>query len=177
VLDLVWVDLSDLTARGLAPIERVSVDVRDLLEPFGMRVTWRVEAPGADFPASRTIVVLQRSNPDPKHARRPVGGAVAAQRTGRRTLWIFPAQVAGGLGLDLERLPSWSFRQQHAFARALAVVVAHELQHLAGAGHAPEGLMAATLGAGQLRDRALEVDTRLTLEFRAALAAPASPER
>jgi hypothetical protein len=79
--------------------------------------------------------------------------------------------------IDLERLPSWSFRQRHEFTRALAVVVAHELQHLAGAGHAPEGLMATALGARQLRDRELEVDARLTPEFRAALAAPASPER
>jgi hypothetical protein len=84
--------------------------------------------------------------------------------------------VAGGLGLDLERLPCWSFRQRHDFARALAGVVAHELQHLAGAGHAPEGLMAAALGTSQLRDRELEVDARLTPELRAALAAPASPE-
>jgi hypothetical protein len=38
-------------------------------------------------------------------------------------------------------------------------------------------LMATVLGASQLRDRELEVDARLTPEFRAALAAPASPER
>ena len=177
VLDLVWVDLTDLTARGPAPIERVSVEVRDLLAPLGVRVVWRVEAPGIAFPPSRTIVVLQRSNPDPTHARRLAGGAVAADPKGRRTLWVFPALVAGGLGLALERLPFWSFRHQHEFTRAMAVVVAHELQHLAGAGHAPEGLMAGTLGSSQLRDRQLEMDARLAPEVLSALSAPASPER
>jgi len=154
----------------------VSVEVRDLMAPLGVRVVWRVEAPGVAFPPSRTIVVLQRSNPDPTHARRPVGGNVAVDPNGRRTLWVFPACVAGGLGLTLESLPFWSFRQQHEFTRALAVVVAHELHHLAGAGHAPEGLMAATLSSRQLRDRQLEMDARLAPEFRAALSAPASPE-
>lgn len=175
-LDLVWVDLTDLSAWGPAPIERVSADVRELLAPLGVRVAWRVEAPGRVFPGGQVTVVLARSNLNPSHAGRPVAGAVTVDPGEAGSLSVFPAVVAGGIGLTLERLPLWTFRQRREFTRALAMVVAHELAHrVAGAGHSPGGLMSETLCSRQLRDRGLGAEPRLAAGFRAALARPPGP--
>jgi hypothetical protein len=170
-LDLVWVDLAEtdptlLTGMGAA--------AEDLLAPLGIQVTSRVELPRFGFRGGTAIVILSRSNPNPAHAGRPVAGAVVAERTGSHGVWVFPPTVARGLGLALERVPQWSDRQRREFAHAVAVVVAHELAHsLAGVGHAPDGLMAETLGSRQLRDRQLWMEDWLASRFRSALATSA----
>lgn len=173
VLDLAWVDL---TRMSPVLIGQVSSEVRDLLAPVGVRVVSRVEAPGLGFPPGQATIILARSNPNPSQAGRSVCGAVAASPEASRTVWAFPACVAGSLGLTLEHQFLWPFGQRRAFARALAVVVAHELHHLAGVDHSSRGLMSRHLRPSQLRDRHLEMDGRLAPRFRAALAARAHPE-
>jgi hypothetical protein len=168
LLDLVWIDLTGLSPAvvGLARAE-----VGDLLAPLGVRVVSRLESPGVGFPPGQAIVILRRSDPNPAHTGRSVGGAVTEAPETSRTLWVFPACVADGLGLTLEHQPLWSSGQRREFARALAVVVIHELQHLAGAHHSSGGLMSRSICPSQLRDRHLQFDARLAPRLQAALAA------
>lgn len=176
VLDLVWVDLA---AVGPALMMDASAEVRDLLSPLGVRVTSRVEAPGLGYPPSDATVLLARRIPNgarPARSGQFVAGS-AALGNGSHNVWVLPAPVADCLNLALERRPLWTYLQRREFAHALAVVVAHELAHsLAGAVHAPAGLMAKTLRPGRLRDRHLGMDARLAPHFRAALTAPPPPE-
>ena len=172
LLDLVWVDL---TGMSPAVVGLACSELGDLLAPLGVRVVSRLESPGVAFRPGQAIVILRRSSPNPAHTWLSVGGAVTEAPETSRTLWVFPACVAGSLGLTLEHQLLWSSGQRREFARALAVVVAHELQHLAGAHHSPGGLMSRSICPSQLRDRHLELDTRLAPGFKAALAARTHP--
>ena len=161
-----------------APIQRVSVEVRDLMAPAGgVRVVWRVEAPGVAFPPSRTIVVLHAIEPRPNPRD---GGPWAPTWQSTRT---------GGALSGSPRLRGGRPRPHPGEPPLLVVPTATRVHPCHGRGRCPraatpgrgsvtppEGLMAATLGSSQLRDRQLEMDVRLAPEFRATLSAPASPE-
>jgi hypothetical protein len=171
-LDLVWVDLA---AMGPTMVKQTSGEVRDLLAPLGVRVTSRIEAPVLAFrPGQAAVILLQRSQ-NVAHTGSPVAGSVTPGDP-NHTAWVNPALVADGLGLALERWPSWTLLKRRAFARALAAVVAHELAHsLAGASHAPGGIMAETLRPGLLCNRHLAMDPQLAPGFQVAMAAEPSP--
>ncbi len=138
-LALTWVDVSGMPAGSLtAAIE----EARRLLEPTGIRVAARQERAGVPITAGSVIVLYVRD-------RRSDGSKTlwgAAPADGDRAVWVYPERVASAVGLDPAVPHAWSAAADIRFRRLLGAVVAHELLHrLAGAPHAEEGVMAATL--------------------------------
>ena len=130
-----------------------------------------MSAPGTDGEVGGVRVVLMRSNPNRARRGAPAGGAVRLEPGRQLTAWIFPAEIAGALGLAFERRPLWDVPSRQRLQRALAVVVAHELAHaLAGAGHSRAGLMAPQMRPRQMLDPGLAFDADLGPAFLAGLA-------
>lgn len=174
-LQLTWVDVSGMPAGSLAA---AIGDAQRLLEPAGIRVTARQESAGVPVPAGSMIVLFLRD-------REGAGSDTlwgAAQADSDNAVWAYPQRVASAVGLDPAVPHAWSGAGDIRFRRLLGAVVAHELLHrLAGAPHAEEGVMAATLSPSdpvsefcveaELRARLREGVARLS----AGLSLPALP--
>jgi hypothetical protein len=138
-LHLSWVDVSGMPA---GPLAAAISEAQRLLEPAGIRVRARREGAGAQVRAGSMVVVFALD-------REGVGsdGLWGAAPAGAdNAVWVYPQRVASALGLDPAMPHAWPAGADLRFRRLLGIVVAHELLHrLAGAPHAPEGLMAPTL--------------------------------
>jgi hypothetical protein len=138
-LHLSWVDVSGMPAGLLAA---AIAEAQRLLEPAGIRVRARNERAGTPVQACSIVVVFARDRKGDGSDR--LWGAAPAGAD--NAVWVYPQRVASALGLDPAVPHAWSAGGDLSVRRLLGVVVAHELLHrLAGAPHAPEGLMAPTL--------------------------------
>ena len=162
-LQLTWVDVSGITA---GPLAAAIAEARRLLEPAGIRVTARQERAGVPVPAGSMIVLFLRD-------REGAGSDTlwgAAQADTDNAVWAYPERVASAVGLDPAVPHAWSGASDIRFRRLLGAVVAHELLHrLAGAPHAEEGVMAATLSpSGSFSE--FRVEAELTARLREGVA-------
>ena len=103
-LRLVWVDLCGI---GPSTIRGTTRELQVLFDPLVIRLAAETSVPGTDGEAGGVRVVLMRSNPNRARRHAPVGGAVLLEPGRQLTVWIFPTEVAGALGLAFERRPLW----------------------------------------------------------------------
>ena len=167
-MPLFWADLCGTPADLL---EAAAGHLQELVRPAAVRVSSRVSTAGSGRPVEGVTVALMCSPPGPRGLVHTVGGSAGRKGARQPAVWVRPAVVAGGLGLDLGRNPRWTERDRAEFSRALAVVVLHELVHtLVGVEHRPTGLFSATLRRNDLLDPRLTIDPDLLPAFRAAVA-------
>ncbi len=139
LLQLRWVDVSGMPA---GPLAAAIAEAERLLEPAGIRVTARALPAGRQVPAGSMIVLFGRDREGAGDDT--LWGAAPAGRDS--AVWVYPRRIASALGLDPAVPHAWPAAGDIRFRRLLGAVVTHELLHvLAGAPHAEEGVMAASL--------------------------------
>ena len=140
-----------------------------LLASAGIVVAWRAcdtaqSCPIEDPPVPEIVVIL--SSRDRRNGRENCGLAARGAQDSTGTVIVSVPCVAG-VAFRLTRRAGTATNPLLAMPRhddLVGAIVAHEIGHLLGNGHAPSGLMGATLGAdellalrrGKLRFRAAE---------------------
>jgi hypothetical protein len=163
-LSIVYVDVEDAAPFAQAGLAR---ETSRVLSGLGIEVHWRQGGLGVVArPGELTVVLL--GHVSTRSAIRPdVLGATIVKQDGARAVWVYLPHVAAILGLDAERVGSWTGAEVSQLATALGRVAAHELLHALAPAlrHASGGLMAERLGRAAL----LGPNTEVSPEFQRAL--------
>jgi len=173
-LFLHFADLAGLTSMTL---DQVTCRVRELLRPIGVSVeSGRIEPGEEDRLAGGVIVTLLARSPGWPDAGGGIEGAAGLASSRQRTVWVIPARVAAALGLDFASRSLWHPLDRARFARAVAVVVAHEIVHvLLGVEHRGTGLLAPRLSVRTLTDPSVRFDPDLAPALHRAMATLRAP--
>jgi hypothetical protein len=155
VLDVAWMDLAGVGALAQEVARREAAAV---LKGVGLAPRWRTaRAHDLIGPRELTVVLLPRDHAARGRPRRVLGACLPGSGTAR--VWVYLDAMAWALGLPP---PTGTQTPEQAFrlGRAIGRVVAHEFIHAVAPAvpHARDGIMAASLGRGELLAARATVD-------------------